>query len=219
MKGLNQMEQVYPRIVEFLKEELGEDTSGHSLDHAFRVYKNAKAILKQEGGNERIILISALVHDVIDPKLFDDVREQQAKLLMFLQMIGCSQTELEQIFYIIENISYKGGTGQAVQTHEAKVVQDADRLDAIGAIGVGRTFMYGGSKGIKMYDESINPINFEDEKSYRHHKGTVINHFDEKLFKLKDLMNTETAKQIAHKRHEFMEQFVEQFLNEWNGLG
>ena len=105
MKGLNQMEQVYPRIVEFLKEELGEDTSGHSLDHAFRVYKNAKAILKQEGGNERIILISALVHDVIDPKLFDNIREQQAKLLMFLQIIGCSQTELEQIFYIIENIS------------------------------------------------------------------------------------------------------------------
>ena len=123
---------------------------------------------------------------------------------MFLQIIGCSQTELEQIFYIIENISYKGGTGQAVQTHESKVVQDADRLDAIGAIGVGRTFMYGGSKGIKMYDESINPINFEDEKSYRHHKGTVINHFDEKLFKLKGLINTETAKQIAHKRHEFM---------------
>lgn len=217
MKGLNKMEQVYPRIVEFLEEELGADTSGHSLDHALRVYKNAKAILKEEGGNERVILISALVHDVIDPKLFNDVREQQAKLLMFLQMIGCNQTELEQICYIIENISYKGGKGEPVQTLEAKIVQDADRLDAIGAIGVGRTFMYGGSKGTKMYDESLPLIDFENEAAYRNHKGTVINHFYEKLFKLKDLMNTETAKKIANKRHEFMELFVEQFLNEWNG--
>ncbi len=102
------MEQVYPRIVEFLEEELGKDTSGHSLDHAIRVYKNAKAILKSEGGNERVVLISALVHDVIDSKLFEDSREQQAKLLIFLQTLGCSQVELKEIFYIIENISYKG---------------------------------------------------------------------------------------------------------------
>ena len=100
------MEQIYSRIIEFLEEELGHDTSGHSLDHAIRVYKNAKAILMLEGGNERIVLISALVHDVIDPKLFDNHREQQAKLLIFLQTLGCSQSELEQIFYIIENISY-----------------------------------------------------------------------------------------------------------------
>ena len=104
MKGLNKMEQVYPRIVEFLEEELGKDTSGHSLDHAIRVYKNAKAILKSEGGNERVVLISALVHDVIDSKLFKDSREQQAKLLIFLQTLGCSQVELKEIFYIIENI-------------------------------------------------------------------------------------------------------------------
>ena len=95
------MEQIYSRIIEFLEEELGHDTSGHSLDHAIRVYKNAKAILMLEGGNERIVLISALVHDVIDPKLFDNHREQQAKLLIFLQTLGCSQLELEQIFYII----------------------------------------------------------------------------------------------------------------------
>ncbi len=215
--GVIEMEQVYSHIVEFLEEELGGDTSGHSLDHALRVYKNAKAILKEEGGNERIVLISALVHDVIDPKLFKNPHEQQAKLLMFLQMIGCNQVELEQIFYIIENISYKGGNGKPVQTIEAKIVQDADRLDAIGAIGIGRTFMYGGVKGSKMYDENISIMNFENEVVYRQHQGTVINHFYEKLFKLKDLMNTETAKQLANKRHEFMVLFVEQFLNEWNG--
>ena len=211
------MEQVYSHIIEFLEEELGTDTSGPSLDHAIRVYKNAKAILKLEGGNERIILISALVHDVIDPKLFDNHREQQAKLLIFLQTLGCSQLELEQIFYIIENISYKGGNGEPVKTLEAQIVQDADRLDAIGAIGIGRTFMYGGSKGNKMYDENISVMEFEDEATYRNHQGTVINHFYEKLFKLKDLMNTETAKRLASKRHEFMVKFVEQFLHEWNG--
>ena len=217
MKGLNKMEQVYPRIVEFLEEELGKDTSGHSLDHAIRVYKNAKAILKSEGGNERVVLISALVHDVIDSKLFEDSREQQAKLLIFLQTLGCSQVELKEIFYIIENISYKGGKGEPVHTLEAQIVQDADRLDAIGAIGVGRTFMYGGARGTKMYDENILPMEFEDEAAYRQHKGTVINHFYEKLFKLKDLMNTETAKKMAHQRHEFMVMFVEEFLNEWKG--
>ena len=211
------MEQIYSRIIEFLEEELGHDTSGHSLDHAIRVYKNAKAILKLEGGNERIVLISALVHDVIDPKLFDNHCEQQAKLLIFLQTLGCSQSELEQIFYIIENISYKGGNGEPVKTLEAQIVQDADRLDAIGAIGIGRTFMYGGSKGSKMYDENISVMEFEDEATYRNHQGTVINHFYEKLFKLKDLMNTETAKRLAYKRHEFMVKFVEQFLQEWNG--
>ena len=211
------METVYSDIIKFLKDELGNDTSGHSLDHAVRVYKNAKAILKAEGGNERIVLISALVHDVIDPKLFDNPFEQQAKLLIFLQTLGCSQLELEQIFYIIENISYKGGNGEPVKTLEAQIVQDADRLDAIGAIGIGRTFMYGGSKGSKMYDENISVMEFEDEATYRNHQGTVINHFYEKLFKLKDLMNTETAKRLASKRHEFMVKFVEQFLHEWNG--
>lgn len=211
------MEQLYSHIVEFLEEELGEDTSGHSLDHALRVYKNAKAILEVEGGNERVVLISALVHDVIDPKLFENPNEQQAKLLMFLQMIGCNQVELEQIFDIIENISYKGGNGKPVKTLEAKIVQDADRLDAIGAIGIGRAFMYGGAKGSKMYDENVSIMNFESEAAYRQHQGTVINHFYEKLFKLKDLMNTETAKQLANKRHEFMVLFVEQFLGEWNG--
>ncbi|MBP3909336.1 MAG: HD domain-containing protein, partial [Turicibacter sp.] len=150
-------------------------------------------------------------------KLFEDSREQQAKLLIFLQTIGCSQVELKEIFYIIENISYKGGKGEPVKTLEAQIVQDADRLDAIGAIGVGRTFMYGGSRGTKMYDENILPMEFEDEAAYRQHKGTVINHFYEKLFKLKDLMNTETAKKMANQRHEFMVAFVEEFLNEWKG--
>lgn len=211
------VEQIYSRIIEFLEEELGADTSGHSLDHAIRVYKNARAILKAEGGNERVVLISALVHDVIDPKLFEDSRQQQAKLLIFLQTLGCSQSELKEIFYIIENISYKGGKGEPVKTLEAQIVQDADRLDAIGAIGIGRTFMYGGSRGTKMYDENIPVMEFKDEIAYRRYKGTVINHFYEKLFKLKDLMNTETAKQIANQRHEFMVAFVEQFLHEWNG--
>ncbi len=211
------MEQIFDRIVEFLTDELGVDSSGHSIDHALRVYRLAKVISTKEGGNERVTLISALVHDVIDEKLFEDVVAQKAKLFLFLQMIGCSQSELEQVFYIIENISYKGGKGEPVTTLEAQIVQDADRLDAIGAIGIGRTFMYGGSRGSKMYDEQLTPTDFEDELAYRKHQGTVINHFYEKLFKLKDLMNTETAKLMAQKRHDFMELFVKEFIQEWYG--
>ena len=147
------MEQIFDRIVDFLTDELGVDSSGHSIDHALRVYRLAKVISTQEGGNERVTLISALVHDVIDEKLFEDVVAQKAKLFLFLQLIGCSQSELEQVFYIIENISYKGGKGDSLTTLEAQIVQDADRLDAIGAIGIGRTFMYGGSHGYKMVDD------------------------------------------------------------------
>lgn len=209
------MEKVFDQIVEFLNDELGVDSSGHSIDHALRVYRLAKSISKQEGGNERVTLIAALVHDVIDEKIFDDVFSQKAKLFLFLQTIGCSQSELEQIFYIIENISFKGGNGEPVKTIEAKIVQDADRLDAIGAIGIGRTFMYGGSHGSKMYDEEVNVMNFENEAAYRNHQGTVINHFHEKLFKLKDSMNTEVAKVMAQKRHEFMELFVKEFMQDW----
>ena len=120
------MEHIFDRIVEFLNDELGVDSSGHRyIDHALRVYRLAKVISTQEGGNERVTLIAALVHDVIDEKLFEDVVAQKAKLFLFLQMIGCNQSELEQIFYIIENISYKGGKGEAVKTLEAQIVQDA----------------------------------------------------------------------------------------------
>lgn len=213
--SVSRMEQLYNRIIEFLEDELGIDSSGHSIDHAIRVYRLAKAISKKEGGDERVILTSALVHDVIDVKLFEDTMAQKAKLFLFLQTLGCSHTELEQIFYIIENISYKGGTGEVPKTLEAKIVQDADRLDAIGAIGIGRTFMYGGSKGSKMFDEYIEPVEFLDEAAYRKHQGTVINHFYEKLFKLRDLMNTQTAKEIANHRHQVMESFVKEFLSEW----
>lgn len=211
------MKEIYPKLISFLEGELSQDTSGHSLDHALRVYHNAKAILSVEGGDERIVLIAALVHDVIDPKLFDDVEEQEKKLIDVLKAMGCSQEEIGSIQYIIQNISFKGGHAQPLKNLEAKIVQDADRLDAIGAIGVGRTFMYGGAKGANMHDDKLPVMTFENELEYRRHQGTVINHFYEKLFKLKDLMNTETAKEIANNRHRFMEVFVEQFLNEWNG--
>ncbi len=215
--GSVRMEAIYPKIISFLEKELCQDTSGHSLDHALRVYQNARMILNVEGGNERIILISALVHDVIDPKLFKQVKKQEEKLLLFLKESGCSQEELDSIQYIIKNISFKGGNSTKLTSLEAQIVQDADRLDAIGAIGIGRTFMYGGAKGIKMYDEQLSIMDFENEEAYRNHKGTVINHFYEKLFKLKDLMNTPAARKFADKRHQFMEKFIEQFLDEWNG--
>ena len=205
-------------ILMFIKEELGNDSSGHSIDHALRVQRLAKKIQETEGGNIRIINVGALVHDIIDPKLFHDVEAQKKKLEMFLREQSYISTEIEQIFDIIETISYNGGHQAQLNSIEAQIVQDADRLDAIGAIGVGRTFMYGGARGSKMYDESIDVQEFESVEAYRKHQSTVIHHFYEKLFKLKELINTETAKQMAQKRHDFMQTFVDQFLDEWHGM-
>lgn len=202
-------------IYEFVKKQLGHDSSGHSVDHATRVYQMAKKLQQQEGGDALIIETAALVHDVIDPKIFEDIDAQKQKLRDELEALNYTPQQIHHIFEIIESISFSGGIKKELSSLEAKIVQDADRLDAIGAIGIGRTFMYGGAKGNPMYDSTLPIQTFESEAEYRNHKGTVIHHFYEKLFKLRDLMNTKSARQIATKRHEFMEAFVSQFLEEW----
>ena len=204
-------------IDEFLNQELGQDSSGHSVDHAKRVNHLAKKIQHQEGGDLLIIETAALLHDVMDKKLFNDLTNQKQKINQLLESLNYTTRQIQHIFEIIETISYSGGHQKPLQSLEAKIVQDADRLDALGAIGIARTFMYGGAKQSKMYDGTTGVESFETEQVYRDHQGTVIGHFYEKLFKLRDLMNTETARQLANERHAFMEEFIAQFLKEYDG--
>lgn len=134
----------------------------------------------------------------------------------WLERLQVTETEMEYILHIIANMSYKGGHGGKVETLEGKIVQDADRLDALGAIGIARTFAYGGAKGRLMYDPKIPPREAMTKEEYRKNDEPSLNHFYEKLLKLKDLMNTDAAKQEAEVRHRYMEQFIEQFMKEWN---
>lgn len=218
-KGEQSME--LERITLFVEGKLGQDTTGHDLNHVRRVENVALKIAEQEKmALEEITIIRAavLLHDVIDEKLFDDVEKAKQEVRSILQESGATAEEIDIIEDTIENMSYsKNLTKKRKLTKIGKVVQDADRIDAIGAIGIARTFYYGGSKGHAMYDETA-PIQAEDldEKSYR--KSTnVVNHFYEKLLRLEDSMNTETGKKLAKSRTEFMKKYLEQLAREIRG--
>ncbi|MFX3625307.1 MAG: HD domain-containing protein [Ectobacillus sp.] len=199
----------------FVKDILGNDASGHDWYHVERVHKLAVAICEREGGNRFIIEMAALLHDVADEKLNKSEEEGLQRVQQWLSQLGVEE-ELAHILHIIANMSFKGGHGGKVETLEGKIVQDADRLDALGAIGIARTFAYGGAKGRLMYDPNIPPREKMTKEEYRTANEPSLNHFYEKLFKLKDLMNTEAARQLAQERHQYMEQFIQQFMKEWN---
>jgi uncharacterized protein len=200
-----------------IAEVLGDDTSGHDLWHIKRVVALSKEIGKREGGDIFIIQLAAWLHDIADHKYNNGdhtVGPREAKKWMISQNL--SKNVIDQVVLIIDEISFKGAEVKTpMSTHEGKVVQDADRLDAIGALGIARTFAYGGSKGHAMYEPDIKPVIHTDFESYKSSKAPVINHFYEKLLLLKDLMNTETGIQIAEERHRFMEGFLDQFYKEW----
>lgn len=201
----------------WVKEKLAHDHSGHDWEHIRRVRDNALYIASVEGGDLLVIELAALLHDVVDDKIVTDVESAYQELEKWLYAQGIALTAAEQIIHIISTMSFKGGNRPPMSTLEGKVVQDADRLDAIGAIGIARTFMYAGSKGHAMYDKEVAVREMMTEKEYRQGKSTAVHHFYEKLLKLKDLMNTDTAKRLAEERHEYMEHFLQQFMKEWNG--
>ncbi|WML45019.1 HD domain-containing protein [Neobacillus sp. PS3-40] len=202
----------------FVRNELGEDTTGHDWFHIERVRQNAMNIWKKENtGDPFIIEMAALLHDISDEKVNESAKKGEEKLNTFLEMIKIADEEKSQIKHIIETISFKGGRKIELTSIEAKIVQDADRLDAIGAIGIARAFAYGGKKGQPIYDPQINVRGEMKLEEYRDGKSTSIHHFYEKLLKLKDLLNTESAKKIAESRHHVMEVFLEEFFKEWNG--
>ncbi|TCJ05402.1 HD domain-containing protein [Cytobacillus praedii] len=211
-------EDMIVRTESFVKEVLGEDSTGHDWYHIERVRKNALYIAEKENKGDRFIIeMAALLHDIPDEKLNESKEDGEKKLTDFLELLALEKEACEKIIEIIQSISFKGGRKTELISVEAEIVQDADRLDAIGAIGIGRTFAYGGKKGHLLYDPAIKVREEMSEKEYRTGKSSTIHHFYEKLLKLKDLLNTDTARELASKRHQFMEQFLEQFYSEWNG--
>ena len=212
---MNKIEQT----IVFVKQELLNAESGHDWFHIERVYKNALNILSTEKANKEIVLYGALLHDIADSKFHDgDESIGPKKAAAFLRSISVEEEVIDHVVKIIENISFKGGNFErSFNSDELAIVQDADRLDAIGAIGIARTFNYGGFKNNSIHDPEIGPKLNMTKEEYKSHKGTTINHFYEKLLLLKDLMNTKTGKEIAEKRHQYMLGFLSQFYSEWDG--
>jgi uncharacterized protein len=202
------------QTVDYVRKLFENEGTGHDWWHIHRVRNVALKIAETEGGNRFIIEMSALLHDVDDWKISDDVKV--SKTVAWLKNIKIPKHETEKILEIIDQVSFKGaGVKNSAVSIEAKIVQDADRLDAIGAIGIARTFAYGGSKGRPIYLPEIKPELHESFESYKKTGAPTINHFYEKLLLLKNRLNTLTAIEMAKNRHIFMEAFLEQFFMEW----
>ena len=201
----------------YARKTLEGELSGHDYWHVYRVWKTAKFISKKEKANTFIVELAALLHDIADWKSHDGDTSIGPRLAReWLESISVDAQTIAHVCEIINDLSFKGAEVKTpMRTLEGKIVQDADRLDAIGAIGIARTFAYGASKGREMYNPNIAPQNHKTFEEYKQSKGTVINHFYEKLLLLKDLMNTKTAKKLAKERHAFMEKFLDQFFDKW----
>ena len=203
----------------FVKQKLENAEGGHDWFHIERVYKNALLISKNEVCYSTVVQLSALLHDIADSKFHDGDETIGAKIARdFLENEKVDEATIRNVINIIENISFKGGnTETTISSIEFDIVQDADRLDAIGAIGIARAFNYGGFKNRPMFDPAIAPNLKMSKEEYKKSNAPTLNHFYEKLLLLKDKMNTQTGKQIAQERHHFMEKFLSQFYSEWDG--
>lgn len=205
--------------IAFVQKELEGAEGGHDWFHIERVYKNALLIAKEEDVDLLVVSLGALLHDIADSKFHNgDETVGPLKAKNFLEAEGVSNAVIAHVINIIENISFKGGnTQQTFHSIELDVVQDADRLDALGAIGIARTFNYGGYKNRAIYDPAVAPQLDMSPAAYKASKSPTINHFYEKLLLLKDRMNTNSGEKIARERHRFMEKFLDQFYAEWEG--
>jgi uncharacterized protein len=207
------------KTILFVKEQLANAEGGHDWFHIQRVYKNALLIARGENCDETVVKLGALLHDIADSKFHAGDETVGPKVArVFLESEGISETIISHVIQIIDNISFKGGkTEKTFSSIELDIVQDADRLDAIGAIGIARAFNYGGFKNRTMYDPQIAPNLHMNKEEYKNSQAPTINHFYEKLLLLKDKMNTQTGKQIAEQRHHYMQGFLAQFYAEWDG--
>lgn len=212
-------EEIIQKTINFVKNELKNAEGGHDWFHIERVYKNALLISENEKVDRTIVSLAALLHDIADSKFHGgDETVGPKKARQFLKSENISEETIDHIVKIIENVSFKGGNqAQKFTSKELEVLQDADRLDALGAIGIARTFNYGGFKNRKLYDPEIKPNLKMTPSEYKASDAPTISHFYEKLLLLKNRMNTETGRRIAEERHVFMEKFLEQFYAEWNG--
>lgn len=207
------------KTANFVKETLKDAEGGHDWFHIERVWNNAKLIAKEEKVNLLIVELGALLHDIADAKFHNgDETIGPKKARTFLTSLSVDEEITNHIINIIENISFKGGNfKQTFNSKELEVIQDADRLDALGAIGIARAFNYGGFKNRGLYNPDIKPNLHQTKEEYKKNDAPTINHFYEKLLLLKDKMNTKTGKKIAENRHLFMEIYLQQFYEEWNG--
>ncbi len=202
---------------QFVFDILKDENSGHDWWHIARVRTMARRIGEQEDADLFLIELAALLHDIADEKLNPSEEEGLKKVKNWLDFLEIPQSLSLEVLEIISTMSFKGGNQTKMKTIEGKIVQDADRLDAIGAIGIARTFAYAGSKGDLIYEPTIPVRESLTKEEYRNGQSTAINHFYEKLLKLQGTLNTESARQIAKERHQFMEVYLEQFFKEWNG--
>ncbi|SFC97087.1 uncharacterized protein SAMN04489722_104188 [Algibacter lectus] len=217
---MTNQENIINKTIVFVKEKLEGAEGGHDWFHIERVYKNALLISKTEKVNGFVVALGALLHDIADSKFHNGDETVGPKVARdFLSRLNVDNETIQHVVNIIENISFKGGNiEQKFTSPELNVVQDADRLDAIGAIGIARCFNYGGFKNRALYDPEIKPDLNMSKEAYKKSTAPTINHFYEKLLLLKDRMNTETGELVAGERHEFMLQFLNQFDKEWEGV-
>ena len=210
-------EKIIKSVKTYVEDFHAGDSTGHDFHHVMRVHRNALHIQESAGGDYFIIAVASLLHDTIDDKLnksehaVEDARD-------YLRSFSIEEAVVEKILYAMQAVSFKGGNNEfKVRSIEDKIVQDADRLDALGAIGIARTFIFGGAKNHEMHDPEMEARSDMTAEEYRKGKNTMINHFYEKLLKLKELMHTDTAKALADERHRFMVDYLEQFYAEWQG--
>lgn len=212
-------ENIVNKTILFVKQTLENAEGGHDWFHIERVYKNALSIAENEVCDSTVVKLGALLHDIADSKFHNGDETIGPKIAReFLENENVDQATIQHVINIIENISFKGGnTEKAFSSIELDIVQDADRLDAIGAIGIARAFNYGGFKNRSLHNPNIAPKFNMSKEEYKNSEAPTLNHFYEKLLLLKDKMNTETGKQIAQERHRYMEGFLSQFYAEWDG--
>ena len=211
------MQDAIERTEEYVKQNMKEyKDATHDWFHIERVWKTAKKIAQEEGADMFIVEMAALLHDIDDFKFNENGTTLKSK--SWLESLGLDSDTIDKIVHIVENISFKGSAEEnKIQTLEGKVVQDADRLDAIGAFGVARAFTYAGYKNIPIFNPAVEIRNNMSFDEYKKNEGSAINHFHEKLLLLKDRMNTKAGKFLAEDRHNFMETYLKQFFKEANG--
>ena len=211
--------EIINKTILFVKSKLENAEGGHDWFHIERVYKNALLIADGEVCDANVVKLGALLHDIADSKFHNGDETLGPKMAReFLASNDVDEATIQHVINIIENVSFKGGnTEKLFSSIELDIVQDADRLDAIGAIGIARAFNYGGFKNRPLHNPNIAPKLHMSKEEYKNSQAPTLNHFYEKLLLLKDKMNTETGKQIAKERHRYMEGFLSQFYAEWDG--
>lgn len=211
--------EIIQKVKNYIEKEFKGEATGHDYWHMMRVWQMAKNIAKSEGGNLFVIELGALLHDIDDWKFNSgSIKAGSDKATLLLKNYDVDNEIIDQVCYIIDNISFKGAlVKNKMKTIEGKIVQDADKLDAMGAIGIARVFAYGGKSGRKIYDPKIKPRMHSSFEEYKNNNSASINHFYEKLLLLKDRMNTKTGKKMAVQRHKFLELFLREFFAEWKG--